>query len=661
MFSTIRAKLILLVLIFIAYIMMLAGMIIYDDFVAYKQNKQLKRDLELSVALSNVVHELQKERGLTAGYLGSRGEKFKVELPNQWKLTDEKIDSLQKIWHMSETTIDFPIKRRIRKILSALDKLPVLRQKVFALSIPATQAISFYTKLNSYVIDTIALISHNSSNSLVTRELIAYVDFLWVKEKSGVERAVLANAFAMDKFFPPKFFVKFIRLLSQQEAFLKSFEEAAPKKFLDVYHQIMQGSVIEEVRRMERIAIQKGNIGGFGIDPAYWFDQITKKINMLKEVENKLVDMIFEDIEGLIVSSKRELLWVSVLILIGIVFALWMGYFITVRYITKPIEKMKHTLHDIVSHKDLSKQIGLKGSDEIADIAQNVDRLISFSKDAIESAKHSSDHTAQVAQELSATTNEMGKNMEEEVAVVSSTAQSASQLKVPLEHSTTEMERSQQEIAEANDRLQKAKESIDRLLDIVKKSSAQEAEIVKELEELAEATDRSKEVLELIEDISNQTNLLALNAAIEAARAGDHGKGFAVVADEVRGLAEKSRKHVDTVADTIAQLLHKIEDISNKISKNAKEITKLSEETEPMKQDIEEITSVMNETAQSSAKASGEIKKIIADIEKIIDSVDKINKITSQNAQDVEEIAKATKELYRQIEELNKKLREYRT
>ncbi|MBY0430683.1 MAG: HAMP domain-containing protein, partial [Rhodospirillales bacterium] len=46
---------------------------------------------------------------------------------------------------------------------------------------------------------------------------------------------------------------------------------------------------------------------------------------------------------------------------------------------------------------------------------------------------------------------------------------------------------------------------------------------------LADTAARIGDVVKLISDIASQTNLLALNATIEAARAGDAGKGFAVV------------------------------------------------------------------------------------------------------------------------------------
>ncbi len=52
---------------------------------------QFKHMLVLSQKLSLMVHETQKERGASAGFIGSKGEKFIQELPKQRLLTDKRI------------------------------------------------------------------------------------------------------------------------------------------------------------------------------------------------------------------------------------------------------------------------------------------------------------------------------------------------------------------------------------------------------------------------------------------------------------------------------------------------------------------------------------------------------------------------------------------
>jgi len=61
---------------------------------AYKNNKNMEEIeliAELSTLISSLVHETQKERGLSAGLIGNKGSKFKNELTTQKKLTDKKI------------------------------------------------------------------------------------------------------------------------------------------------------------------------------------------------------------------------------------------------------------------------------------------------------------------------------------------------------------------------------------------------------------------------------------------------------------------------------------------------------------------------------------------------------------------------------------------
>ncbi len=78
-----------------------------------------------------------------------------------------------------------------------------------------------------------------------------------------------------------------------------------------------------------------------------------------------------------------------------------------------------------------------------------------------------------------------------------------------------------------------------------------------------------RQILDVINSVSEQTNMLALNARIEAGRAGEYGRGFTVVAEEVQQLAEESnlaiqesRKNIDIITEKIQKANNSIEAIN---------------------------------------------------------------------------------------------------
>ena len=59
------------------------------NFSAMQEGSRISAVSEVSVASSTLNHELQKERGLSSGFLASKGEKFRDEMMVQRKVTDE--------------------------------------------------------------------------------------------------------------------------------------------------------------------------------------------------------------------------------------------------------------------------------------------------------------------------------------------------------------------------------------------------------------------------------------------------------------------------------------------------------------------------------------------------------------------------------------------
>jgi methyl-accepting chemotaxis protein len=162
-----------------------------------------------------------------------------------------------------------------------------------------------------------------------------------------------------------------------------------------------------------------------------------------------------------------------------------------------------------------------------AAVGDIVDTLSSASSE-LESAAGTLTQTAEVTQRLS--------------GVVAGASTQASQNVQSVAAATDELTASVNEIS------RQMQESSKIAADAVAQASKTDARIAA----LSQSAGRIGDVVKLITAIAEQTNLLALNATIEAARAGEAGRGFAVVAQEVKALAAQTAKATDEISTQIA-------------------------------------------------------------------------------------------------------------
>lgn len=245
------------------------------DYGALIENEKILQLSQFSVGASTLVHEFQKERGLTAGFMGSRGQKFATELSAQRQEVDKKAQELAKILNgLDGITFDHGFTTQLKQALKQQQVLKQTRQQVDGLSIPRGDALGYFTKMNGTFLGAISFLAKSSSESKLSNQATAYVNFLNSKERAGVERAVLTGTFAADS-FQSGAFNRFLQLVSIQDTYLNAFNSLASEEHQKYYLNTMQGKTVETTKEMREIAISKGMEGNFGVDPAFWFEMQT--------------------------------------------------------------------------------------------------------------------------------------------------------------------------------------------------------------------------------------------------------------------------------------------------------------------------------------------------------------------------------------------------
>lgn len=252
---SIKNKIIILVVIPVLSILLLSAKIISSDSDKLEQYEHLEMGVILTTKISSLVHETQKERGATAGFIGSKGKKFNEILPKQRTLTNTRIKELKEFLSNNDTSViskDLVI--TLDKSLKQLENISVIRKNVSSFSISGTKAIGYYTNMNGLFLSIAAEVSKVSSSPDITNQLVAYSNFLLSKERAGIERAVGANTLAKDG-FGPGMRIKFNDLIAAQNSFMSNFLQYASPEAREFYKKTLVGNDVNEVNRIRNILL----------------------------------------------------------------------------------------------------------------------------------------------------------------------------------------------------------------------------------------------------------------------------------------------------------------------------------------------------------------------------------------------------------------------
>ncbi|MDZ4253381.1 MAG: nitrate- and nitrite sensing domain-containing protein, partial [Sulfuritalea sp.] len=318
------------------------------------------------VAVSNLVHELQKERGLSAGFIGSKGAKFAEELKQQRSLTDARQDQLVK-WLAAGSGAALPpmLRGSVDDGVAALGKLPDARRRVSGLQFGGPESFNFYTQTIDRLLGVLSQATKATDDAGISQQLFAYAMFINAKEQAGRERATVNGVLTADQPMNVSLFQRLQTLITAQDIYLDTFRSLAGAEGTQALEVLLATKPSQETLRMRGTVIEQAFLGNFEIDPPLWFSTITAKIDAMKLMEDKLAAALQARVRQFGSIAQRGVVVSSVLALVLVLLAA-----LFFRLLTGMLRRLQEgvAISQRLAQGDLTAVVKADSKDEIGEL-----------------------------------------------------------------------------------------------------------------------------------------------------------------------------------------------------------------------------------------------------------------------------------------------------
>lgn len=327
-----------------------------------------------AVRSGSLIHELQKERGLSTGFLSTNGSRFREELAKQRNDTDSQIRELKQYSSSNKNKLE-GVRERLGAASSLLEKLAGIRGDVDSLKLEPKDSLAYYTQTISAYLDVVAQITIMSMNPEITREAMAYHAFLSAKEQAGLERATLNGVFATNR-FDNNTYEYYVGIAAAQATFLNVFNKFASPYHQKTYLNKLNAPFYQQVEEMRSIALTRRLTGDFGIRPENWFATSSVMINVMKEMEDLLAAHMGENANSLGDAARFNLALSAFTAVASAAATLLFGFIIMIG-ISDPLKSMAGVLKDMSAGRgNLNMRLNADRTDEIGEVSRWFNRFM---------------------------------------------------------------------------------------------------------------------------------------------------------------------------------------------------------------------------------------------------------------------------------------------
>ncbi|MBX9776532.1 MAG: nitrate- and nitrite sensing domain-containing protein [Xanthobacteraceae bacterium] len=623
--------------------------------------------------ISALVHDLQTERGSSAGFINSKGKAFAAVVRDQRPLTDKTLQAWNKRsseYLNSKAGTQFA--RNLDDAKSKLAELDSVRAGVDAFSIDASKVTAFYTAAIASLITVIDAMSEMTEDARIMRQATALSSLVRRKEFAGQGRALGAVGFSSGQ-FPPQVYQEFMRRQVLDEAYSTFFRRNATPAQIDYVNDALSGAVEDTMTQMRQLAANSPfNNNMSSVSGQQWFDAATKYIDSLKRAEDRLVSDFTATVQAIADEASWKF-WSLLALFLGLLGITGVVTAAIALSITRPIGKLVATMQMLAKgHHDIEVPVADRG-DEIGHIGKAV---LTFRVAAAE--KH--------RLETETADRQKAAEMERQRSEAARTAATAAQVKLVVDalgggleqlatgvltHRITnefadEYEKVRNDFNAAIAQLQ---ETVGAIAASVREVSNAAAEISTSTTDLSQRTEEQAASLEQTSAAMEEISATVKQNAENAQKASQFATGTREVADrggEVVAEAVKAMSRIEQSSRKISDIIGVIDEIArqtNLLALNAaveaarageagrgfavvaSEVRSLAQRSSQAAKDIKDLITNSSDQVQEGVelvnRAGTSLNEILASIKKVADIVSNIAAASAEQATGLEQVGKA--------------------
>jgi len=656
----------------------------YEIWQHRRLGPMIDRALACGLAAGALIHELQRERGASALYIGARGAQFAGELRAQRQTSDRRLAEFRAAAAaLAGDALLAPLTAACGTAQPSVDAVVTARQRMDAMTLSGPDSFAGYTMAVRLLLGAIRRIGLATEAPALLQALDAYVALLEGKEKAGQERATGSGAFAA-RHFEPDLLQRFISLAMIQDAHFAVFLAQARPGQVALFEAAQRHPSFAELQRLRRIGYDYHVTGSTGdVAAPHWFAVTTARIDQLKTVEDGLAaDLLTQarqsyaaagdaaPIPWRALPQQRE-------------HAHREARAAVERREAEMLRQAETAARDRAAAGEVARLVGRIAAGDLAgrideagkdgvflDVARQLNRLTDLLQTMIGEI---ADVTGALAagnlghavngrydgvfgrlkdscNTMAARLGAFSTRLAGSAATVKSAAAEIAAGSVDLARRTESQAAALEQTAATMEQIGAAVKQnadhaghADRLAAATAQTAAASGDVMRDvvaaMQQIEGSATRIGDIVALINEIAVQTNLLALNASVEAARAGDAGRGFAVVAHEVRALAQRSAGAAKDIRMLIATSHDHVRDGVERVGRAGAALDDMSGQ-------IHDLSVVVAEIAAASREQSVGLEQVGA-------ALGQMDELTQRNGAMVEESSAAAQALSAQADNLS--------